>query len=131
ALPQSVAYASLAGMPLVTGIYATLLPTLVAALFSATPRLAVGPTALTSLLIFGSLSGMAEPGSAHWVLLAAWLALLSGGIPMPLGALRKGWLLGWASSSVLTAVTQAAGLRIITSPMPATLAFQWDGETIR
>src|SRR5690554_2435369 len=78
ALPQSVAYAGLAGMPLVTGIYATLLPTLVASLFGATPRLAVGPTALTCLLIFGSLSGMAEPGSAQWVLLAGWLALLSG-----------------------------------------------------
>src|SRR5690554_2868813 len=85
ALPQSVAYAGLAGMPLVTGIYATLLPTLVASLFSATPRLAVGPTALTCLLVFGALSGMAEPGSAQWVLLAGWLALLSGLIQMTLG----------------------------------------------
>src|SRR5690606_21218456 len=131
ALPQSVAYASLAGMPLVTGIYATLLPTLVAALFSATPRLAVGPTALTSLLIFGSLSGMAEPGSAHWVLLAAWLALLSGAIQMALGALRQGWLMDLVSSPVLMAFTQAAALLIITSQLPAMLAFQWDGETIR
>src|SRR5690554_5772073 len=72
ALPQSVAYAGLAGMPLITGIYATLLPTLIAALFSATPRLAAGPTALTCLLIFGSLSGLAEPGSSEWVMLAGW-----------------------------------------------------------
>src|SRR5690606_12613392 len=78
AVPQSVAYAGLAGMPLVTGIYATLLPTLFASLFSATPRLAVGPTALTCLLIYGALSGMAEPGSAQWVALAGWLAVLSG-----------------------------------------------------
>src|SRR5690606_1098087 len=84
ALPQSVAYAGLAGMPLVTGIYATLLPTLVGALLSATPRLAVGPTALTCLLVYGALSGMAQPGSLEWVALAGWLAVLSGLIQMGL-----------------------------------------------
>src|SRR5690554_4649250 len=125
ALPQSVAYAGLAGMPLVTGIYATLLPTLVAALFSATPRLAVGPTALTCLLVFGALSGMAEPGSAHWVLLAGWLALLSGVFQMALGALRQGWLMDLVSSPVLMAFTQAAALLIITSQLPTLLAFEW------
>ena len=125
ALPQSVAYAGLAGMPLVTGIYATLLPTLVASLFSATPRLAVGPTALTSLLVFGALSGMAEPGSAHWVLLAGWLALLSGVFQMALGALRQGWLMDLVSSPVLMAFTQAAALLIITSQLPTLLAFEW------
>src|SRR5690606_23350216 len=125
ALPQSVAYAGLAGMPLVTGIYATLLPTLVAALFSATPRLAVGPTALTCLLIFGSLSGMAEPGSAQWVLLAGWLALLSGVFQMALGALRQGWLMDLVSAPVLMAFTQAAALLITPSQLPGLLALQW------
>lgn len=128
ALPQSVAYAGLAGMPLVTGIYATLLPTLVASLFSATPRLAVGPTALTCLLVFGALSGMAEPGSAQWVLLAGWLALLSGLFQMGLGALRQGWLMDLVSSPVLMAFTQAAALLIITSQLPALLALEWRGN---
>ena len=131
ALPQSVAYAGLAGMPLVTGIYATLLPTLVAALFSATPRLAVGPTALTCLLIFGALSGMAEPGSAQWVWLAAWLALLSGVIQMALGALRQGWLMDLVSSPVLMAFTQAAALLIITSQLPGLLAFEWSEGSVQ
>ncbi|MFT0851172.1 SulP family inorganic anion transporter [Achromobacter sp. F4_2707] len=128
ALPQSVAYAGLAGMPLVTGIYATLLPTLVASLFSATPRLAVGPTALTCLLVFGALSGMAEPGSTQWVVLAGWLALLSGVFQMSLGFLRQGWLMDLVSAPVLMAFTQAAALLIITSQLPALLTLGWGSE---
>ena len=62
-IPQVVAYAALAGMPLITGIYAALLPALIAVLFSASHRLSVGPTALTATLVFSSLSGLAEPGS--------------------------------------------------------------------
>src|SRR6476469_7066511 len=77
-VPQSVAYASLAGMPLVTGLYATFLPALAAVLFSSSTRLSVGPSALSSVLVGASLVGLAEPGSAQWVALAVWLALLSG-----------------------------------------------------
>src|SRR5690606_33426999 len=131
ALPQSVAYAGLAGMPLITGIYATLLPTLIAALFSATPRLAVGPTALTCLLIFGSLSGLAEPGSSEWVMLAGWLAILSGLFQIGLGALRQGWLMDLVSSPVLMAFTQAAALLIITSQVPGRLALEWGAGPIQ
>ena len=57
-VPQGVAYAALAGMPLITGIYASLLPALVAVLFSSSTRLGVGPTALTSLLIGASLTAL-------------------------------------------------------------------------
>lgn len=69
-VPQGVAYAALAGMPLVTGIYASLLPALVAVLFSASTRLGVGPTALTSLLI-----GASPPGWPSQVVLSGckWL----------------------------------------------------------
>ena len=92
-IPQGVAYAALAGMPLVTGIYASLLPALIAVLFSASPRLSVGPTALTCLLVGASLTGLAEPGSAQWIALAVWLALLSGLLQIVLGFVRFGWLL--------------------------------------
>ena len=64
-LPQGVAYAALAGMPLITGIYASIIPAAVAILFSPSPRLGVA-TALSALLIGASLTGMAEPGSAQW-----------------------------------------------------------------
>lgn len=117
-LPQGVAYAVLAGMPLVTGIYAALLPALVAVLWSASPLLGVGPTALTSLLIGASLAGMAEPGSAQWVALAAWMAIMAGAVQWLLGALRSGWLVNLVTSPVLNGFTQAAGILILFSQLP-------------
>ena len=117
-VPQGVAYAALAGMPLVTGIYASLVPALVAVLWSSSTRLGVGPTALTSLLIGASLTGMAEPGSAHWVALAAWMALLSGLLQLTLGVVRFGWLLQLVTSPVLGGFTQAAAWLILASQLP-------------
>lgn len=123
-IPQGVAYAALAGMPLVTGIYAAMLPALVAVLFSASTRLSVGPTALTCLLIGTSLTGLAEPASAHWAELAVWLALLSGVLQVGLGFMRFGWLLNLVSAPVLMAFTQAAALLIISSQLPQLLGFK-------
>lgn len=123
-IPQAVAYAALAGMPLITGIYAALLPALVAVLWSSSTRLGVGPTALTSLLIGTSLTGLAEPGSAQWVALAVWLALLSGALQMLLGLARFGWLLNLVSSPVLSGFTQAAAILILLSQLPALLGLQ-------
>ncbi len=123
-IPQGVAYAALAGMPLITGIYASMLPALVAALFSASTRLSVGPTALSCLLVGSSLTGLAEPGSARWVELAVWLALLTGALQVALGFLRFGWLLNIISSPVLMGFTQAAALLIISSQLPALLGFK-------
>lgn len=123
-IPQGVAYAALAGMPLITGIYAALLPALIAVLFSASPRLSVGPTALTCLLVSASLTPLATPGSAEWVQLAVWLALLSGALQVLLGAVRFGWLLNLVNSPVLMAFTQAAAVLILASQVPALTGFQ-------
>ncbi len=120
-IPQGVAYSALAGMPLVTGIYAAMLPALIAVLFSASTRLSVGPTALTALLIGTSLTGLAEPGSTQWVELAVWLALLSGAMQVGLGFMRFGWLLNLVSAPVLMAFTQGAALLIISTQLPALL----------
>lgn len=118
-VPQGVAYAALAGMPLITGVYASLIPALVAVLFSSSTRLGVGPTALTSLLIGASLTGLAAPGSAQWVALAAWLALLSGLLQLVMGLARFGWLLNLVTSPVLSGFTQAAALLILGSQLRA------------
>lgn len=131
-LPQGVAYAALAGMPLETGIYASMLPALIAVLFSASTRLSVGPTALSCLLISASLNGLAVPGGAEWVNLAVWLALLSGLLQMALGLLRFGWLLNLVSAPVLMAFTQAAAVLIVASQLPALLGLPaglrvWEG----
>jgi SulP family sulfate permease len=120
-IPQGVAYAALAGMPLVTGIYASMLPALIAVLFSSSTRLSVGPTALTCLLVASSLAGLAPPGSAQWVDLAVWLALLSGALQIALGFGRFGWLLNVVSSPVLMGFTQAAAVLILLSQLPAML----------
>jgi len=127
-IPQGVAYAALAGMPLVTGIYASMLPALVAVLFSGSVRLSVGPTALSCLLVSASLGQLAEPGSARWVELAVWLALLSGLLQVGLGFMRFGWLLNVVSSPVLMAFTQAAALLIIGSQLRDLIGAQqpWD-----
>lgn len=131
-LPQGVAYAALAGMPLVTGIYASMLPALIAVLFSASTRLSVGPTALSCLLVSASLNGLAVPGSPEWVNLAVWLALLSGLLQTALGLLRFGWLLNLVSAPVLMAFTQAAAVLIVASQLPALLGLTaglrvWEG----
>jgi len=120
-IPQGVAYAALAGMPLVTGIYASMLPALVAVLWSSSTRLSVGPTALSALLVGSALLGMAEPGSAQWVKLAVWLALLCGLLQVLLGLGRFGWLLNLVSAPVLTGFTQAAAVLILLSQLPALL----------
>jgi SulP family sulfate permease len=121
-IPQSVAYAGLAGMPLVTGLYATFLPMLAAVLFSSSTRLSVGPSALTSVLVGASLVGLAEPGSAQWVALAVWLALLAGVMQLAVGAGGSAWVLNLVSSPVLTGFSQAAAVLIIASQLPALLA---------
>lgn len=123
-IPQGVAYAQLAGMPLITGIYASLLPALAAVLFSASARLSVGPVALTSLLIYAGLAPLAQPGTPEWVDLAVWLALLSGLLQAALGLARFGWLLNLVNSPVLTAFTQAAAVLIVSSQLPALLGFK-------
>lgn len=123
-IPQSVAYAGLAGMPLITGLYATFLPALVAVLFSSSTRLSVGPSALSSVLVGASLVGMAQPASSQWVSLVVWLALLSGGVQLALGASGSAWVLNLVSSPVLTGFSQAAALLIIASQLPALIGLK-------
>ena len=125
--PQAVAYAGLAGMPLVTGLYTCLLPALLAVLLGSANRLSVGPAALTCVLIGASLTGLAEPGSAEWVSLAVWLSLLSGGIQLLLGLGSYGWLINLISSPIMMGFTQAASLLIMASQVPALLGVpSWD-----
>jgi SulP family sulfate permease len=127
-IPQGVAYAALAGMPLVTGVYAALFPALIAVMFSSSQRLSVGPTALTSLLVGASLAPLAVAGSAEWVAMAVWLTLMSGAIQIVLGAGRFGWLLRLVNSPVLIGFTQGAAVLIAISQLPALLGFT--GRTI-
>ena len=78
-IPQSLAYADLAGMPPIVGLYASAAPPVVAALFASSPYLQTGPVAITALLTFGALSTLAPPGSPEYVALGLGLALSSPG----------------------------------------------------
>jgi len=128
-IPQAVAYAGLAGMPLVTGLYTCLIPALLAVLSGSANRLSVGPAALTCVLIGASLTGMAEAGSPEWVALAVWLSLMSGAIQLVLGIAQFGWLINLVSAPVMTGFTQAASLLIMASQVPGLLgisSWNWD-----
>jgi sulfate permease, SulP family len=125
-IPQSVAYAQLAGMPVVTGIYAAMWPVLVAVLFGGSASVATGPAALTCLLVGTTLHSLSGLGFSP-EFIAIWLALLSGLVQTLLGFARVGWLLNLISSPVLMAFTQAAALLILASQLPALLGFKESG----
>lgn len=120
-MPQAIAYASLAGMPPETGLYAALLPGVVGILWGSSALLAVGPVALTSLLTFGSLSPLAVPGSAQWVGLAIWLSIYAGIIQLALGVFRLGRIANLVSQPVMTGFVNAAAIIILFSQLPALL----------
>ncbi len=118
AIPQSLAYAELAGMPPQHGLYASTFPLLLAAFFMSSPYLQTGPVALTALLTLGALSGMAETGSSEYVKMAALLALLVGLFRLVLGVARLGRLAYLLSEPVLTGFTTGAAVLIICSQIP-------------
>jgi SulP family sulfate permease len=114
-IPQSLAYAGLAGMPAVNGLYAAALPPLLAALFASSPYLMTGPVAVTALLTYGALSDRATPGSREYAVLGTALALLVGLVRVALGLLRAGWLAYLMSQPVLLGFVPAAALLITAS----------------
>jgi len=120
-VPQALAYAQLAGMPAYTGLYAAVLPPIVAAFFASSPYLQTGPVALTALLTFGALATLAEPGSAEYVKLAALLALVVGVARVLVGVLRAGVLAYLMSQAVLIGFMPAAAILIIATQLPSAL----------
>lgn len=111
-VPQSMAYAALAGMPPVTGLYASVVPVAVYALLGTSRQLAVGPVALVSLLTASALAPLAGGDSGTYVALAAALALLAGAMQVVMGALRLGVLVNFLSQSVVSGFTSAAAVII-------------------
>jgi SulP family sulfate permease len=121
AIPQALAYADLAGMPPVRGLYATALPPLAAAIFASSPYLQTGPVAITSLLTFGALSTQAQPGSDEYVALGLALALIVGVTRIALGLLRAGPVAYLMSQPMLLGFVPAAALIIIATQVPEAL----------
>lgn len=111
-IPQGMAYAMLAGLPPIVGLYASIVPLALYALFGTSRQLAVGPVAMVSLMVAASVGALAEPGSDAFVGLAVVLALLVGVMQSAMGLFRLGFLVRFLSHPVISGFTSAAALII-------------------
>ncbi len=118
-IPQSLAYAQLAGIPAHHGLYAAFIPAIVGVLFGSSALLATGPVALTSMLTATSVGLLTAPGSPEFVAYVMLVALLSGLIQIGLGLARAGILLNLLSHPVLVGFINAAAIVIAVSQLPA------------
>lgn len=117
-IPQSMAYAALAGLPPYYGLYAAFLPPIVAALLGSSRQLATGPVAVVSLLTASALEPLATAGSESYIVYAILLALMVGIFQLSLGLLRLGILVNFLSHPVVMGFTNAAAIIIATSQLP-------------
>jgi len=114
-IPQSMAYAQLAGLPPYYGLYAAFLPPMVASLFGSSRQLATGPVAVVSLLTAATLEPLATAGTTEYIAYAILLALLVGIFQFAMGVLRLGLVVNFLSHPVINGFTNAAALIIATS----------------
>jgi len=120
-IPQSMAYAELAGLPPHHGLYAATFPLIAAAFLASSPYLQTGPVALTGLLTFGALVRLAPAGTAEYAALAALLALVVGVARLAVGMFKAGWLVYLMSHPMMTGFLSAAAILIISSQLPGAL----------
>jgi sulfate permease, SulP family len=111
-VPQGMAYAMIAGLPPVYGLYAAMIPQVIYALFGTSRQLAVGPVAMDSLLVAAAVTMLAEVGSDHYITLTILLAFMMGSIQLLLGLFRMGFLVNFLSKPVISGFTSAAALII-------------------
>jgi len=116
-IPQSMAYAQLAGLPAYYGLYASFLPPMVAALFGSSRQLATGPVAVVSLMTAASLAPLATAGSPGYIAYAILLALMVGIFQLTLGILRLGLVVNFLSHPVVNGFTNAAAIIIASSQL--------------
>lgn len=130
-VPQSMAYAQLAGLPVVYGLYASLVPVIVASLWGSLPQLHTGPVAMLSLMSAAAVLPLAAIGSDEFITLSVMLALMVGVLRLLLGLLRMGLLVNFLSSPVIIGFTNAAALiiglsqlsKLLNVPFPRTNNF--------
>ncbi|MCP3433171.1 SulP family inorganic anion transporter [Stutzerimonas stutzeri] len=127
-IPQSLAYAMLAGLPPVTGLYASMLPLIAYTLFGTSRTLAVGPVAVVSLMTAAALGPLFSPGSAEYAAAAMLLALLSGAVLLLMAVLRLGFLANFLSHPVISGFISASGILIALGQLKHILGISIDGE---
>jgi len=116
-VPQGMAYAYLAGMPPVYGLYGGLIPLVLYALFGTSRQLSIGPVAISAILVMAGVSTIAEPGTAEYVSLVLMAGLLIGIFELTLSLFRMGFLVHFLSHPVVSGFTSAAGVIIALSQL--------------
>ncbi|MDH5487832.1 MAG: SulP family inorganic anion transporter, partial [Gammaproteobacteria bacterium] len=116
-LPQGVAFALIAGLPPVYGLYSAMVPPIIAGLFGSSRHLISGPTTAISIVVFATVTKFAEPGSAKFISMALTLTFLAGVYQFVLGLARMGALVNFVSHSVIVGFTAGAAILIATSQL--------------
>ncbi|MGF1503483.1 MAG: SulP family inorganic anion transporter [Paracoccaceae bacterium] len=129
-IPQSLAYALLAGLPPEAGIYASILPILLYAVFGTSRALAVGPVAVISLMTAAAVGEVAEQGTAGYAMAALALAGLSGAMLLTMGLMRLGFLANFLSHPVIAGFITASGMLIAFSQLKHILGIDVQGHTL-
>lgn len=129
-IPQSLAYALLAGLPAEVGLYASLLPIVAYALLGSSMTLAVGPVAVVSLMTASALQPLAAPGSVDYVQLAVLLSLLSGAMLLVFGFLRFGFLAHFLSHPVISGFITGSAVLIAVGQLKHLMGVQAQGENV-
>jgi SulP family sulfate permease len=129
-VPQSLAYAMLAGLPPQVGLYASILPLVAYAIFGTSRALAVGPVAVVSLMTAAAVGQVAAPGTAEYLTAAVTLAFLSGLVLVAMSVLRLGFLANFLSHPVISGFITASGILIATSQLKHILGIKAEGDTL-
>ena len=129
-IPQSLAYALLAGLPPEAGIYASIVPILLYAVFGTSRALAVGPVAVVSLMTAAAVGQVAAQGTAGYAVAALTLALLSGAILLVMGLFRLGFLANFLSHPVIAGFITASGILIAASQLKHILGIEAHGHSL-
>lgn len=129
-IPQSLAYALLAGLPPEVGLYASVLPLVAYAIFGTSTALAVGPVAVVSLLTASAVGRIAAEGSLDYASAAIMLAMLSGLILLAMGLFRLGFIANFLSHPVISGFITASGLIIATSQLGGLLGIRTEGHAM-
>tara|TARA_R110001599_G_scaffold56406_1_gene156004 strand:+ start:840 stop:2582 length:1743 start_codon:yes stop_codon:yes gene_type:complete len=129
-VPQALAYAMLAGLPPEMGLYASMLPLVLYAIFGTSASLAVGPVAVAALMTASALSNFAAPGSPEYIGAALLLAALSGLILIAMGVLRLGFLVNFLSHPVISGFVTASGILIAISQLKHILGVEASGHNV-
>ncbi len=131
-IPQGMAYALVAGLPPVVGIYASILPPILYSLFGSSMTQSVGPMAIVALMTAAALAPLADPGSTLYVVLAAQLALISGLVLLLCGILRLGFMASFLSRPVISGFSNGAAIVIVVGQIPSLLGASlphWHGPS--